>query len=71
MRFPRLEALLGVPPQAIDEAVLRTAADSGVPEGQDLDWKRTLYLQGDRGSLELAKDVAALANTAGGVIVLG
>jgi len=71
MRFPRLESLLGVPPEALDIAALERAVDLGVQEGADLDWKQELYARDDKGKAELAKDVAALANAVGGVLVLG
>ena len=42
-----------------------------VPEAFDLDFKRELYGNADRDKTALAIDVAALANTAGGLLVLG
>lgn len=71
MRFPRLEALLGVAVDALDLAALERAVQLAISEGADLDWKRELYSIDEKGRAELAKDVAALANAAGGVIVLG
>lgn len=43
----------------------------GQPETDWLDFKREGYARTDRGKLELAKDVAAFANAAGGILVLG
>lgn len=40
-------------------------------EGADLDFKETLNPKGDDFSVELGKDIAALANTLGGHIVVG
>ncbi|MER8073159.1 ATP-binding protein [Streptomyces sp. NPDC094034] len=40
-------------------------------EAEDLDYKREHYEHSSKGKEELAKDVAALANHRGGVIVLG
>ncbi|MEV2235837.1 hypothetical protein AB0H69_45810 [Streptomyces phaeochromogenes] len=40
-------------------------------EAEDLDYKRPHYASDDKGREELAKDVAALANHRGGVLVLG
>lgn len=71
VRFLRLESLLGTPIEALGAEALRRAVDDGVPEDADLDWKRDLYAPTDKGRQELAKDVAALANSVGGVIVLG
>jgi hypothetical protein len=42
-----------------------------VPESFDLDYKRELYAKDDKGRDALANDVAALANTAGGILILG
>jgi predicted HTH transcriptional regulator len=42
-----------------------------VPEAFDLDFKSQLYGRADKDRRELAADVAALANTSGGLIVLG
>jgi len=44
---------------------------NGVTEEFDLDFKRELYGNTDKAKRDLAGDVAALANTAGGVIVIG
>jgi hypothetical protein len=43
----------------------------GQPENDWLDFKREGYARTDRGKLELAKDVAAFANAAGGILMLG
>ncbi|WUL56655.1 putative DNA binding domain-containing protein [Streptomyces sp. NBC_00344] len=40
-------------------------------EGVDLDWKRDFYRGTDAGRKELAKDVCAMANTVGGLVVVG
>ncbi|KAB2588328.1 ATP-binding protein [Streptomyces arboris] len=40
-------------------------------EGVDLDWKKDFYPGTDAGKKELAKDVCAMANTAGGMVVIG
>ncbi|MFD3381288.1 MULTISPECIES: helix-turn-helix domain-containing protein [unclassified Streptomyces] len=40
-------------------------------EAEDLDYKKSHYGSDDKGKEELAKDVAALANHQGGVLVLG
>ncbi|MFE7529375.1 helix-turn-helix domain-containing protein [Kitasatospora sp. NPDC057542] len=69
-RFHRLEALFGGPLEQVTFAEL--AALVGNPEAcedEDLDYKVAHY--GPEKKAELAKDVAALANTVGGVLVLG
>ena len=67
--FPRLTALFGAPVDALDESAIQSAIDSRIPEDVDLDWKEAHYPK-DKNP-ELAKDVAQLANTMGGIIVLG
>jgi len=52
-------------------ADIRSLVTSTTQEAFDLDFKLTLYGRGDSDKRALAGDVAALANTAGGVIVLG
>ncbi|WP_406729621.1 ATP-binding protein [Streptomyces sp. GD-15H] len=42
-----------------------------MPEGVDLDWKKDFYQGTDAGKKELAKDVCAMANTVGGMVVIG
>lgn len=70
MQFPRLERLLGAPLESITAEQLAEAA-LGPPlrEGPDLEFKGALYA--DAQKRELAKDVAAMANAQGGVIILG
>jgi len=71
-RHHRIEQLLGArlgPDLPAD--VIRRFVEDGIREDADLDFKRTLYPQDGDGRDELAKDVAAMANTRGGVILLG
>ena len=65
--FPRLTKLFGCTVDQLDEAAVRNAITSRVPESDELDFKREHHDDPD----ELAKDVAALANDIGGVLVLG
>ncbi len=65
--FPRLTKLFGCPVDQLDEAAIRNAITSRVPENDELDFKREHHDDPD----ELAKDVAALANDLGGVLILG
>lgn len=67
----RLTAVLGRHPDEICEDDLQTAVDHQVPESEDLDWKKDFYAGTDAGKKELAKDVSAMANTRGGLIVIG
>ncbi|MGR6915339.1 AlbA family DNA-binding domain-containing protein [[Actinomadura] parvosata] len=74
LRSPRLEALLGgVIPTAgsIKYRHLELLKAGQVGEAEDLEYKRELYGNGDSQRRELCKDVAALANTRGGLLVIG
>lgn len=60
----------------LDYAMLDRAVQAGLPETQRLDWKRDPYETSDKkdGQAvrdEFCKDVAALANAQGGVLVIG
>ncbi|WP_157847059.1 AlbA family DNA-binding domain-containing protein [Streptomyces achromogenes] len=67
----RLTAALGRHPDHLTEDDLQRAVDSEIPEGIDLDWKKEFYQGTEAGKKELAKDVSAMANTAGGMVVIG
>ncbi|MET8081215.1 ATP-binding protein [Streptomyces sp. NPDC005303] len=67
----RLTATLGQHPDHLTEEDLQRAIDSQIPESVDLDWKKDFYQGTDAGKKELAKDVSAMANTAGGMVVIG
>ncbi|MCW2904649.1 MAG: hypothetical protein JWO67_6914 [Streptosporangiaceae bacterium] len=69
-RFHRIEALFGGPLDQITYAQLAAlVGNADACEDEDLDYKATHYEKEKKA--ELAKDVAALANTIGGVLVLG
>ena len=67
----RLEALFGAALEAVTVDNIRGLITAGAQEAFDLDFKLTWYGRGDSDRRALAGDVAALANTAGGVIVIG
>jgi hypothetical protein len=71
LRSARLEALLGSPIELVQHADLMGLISNQVPEAFDLDYKSEMYgpTGGDR--RDAATDVAALANTAGGLLILG
>lgn len=71
LRSRRLEIILGAPLDALQYHHLESLVTNQVSEEFDLDFKRTLYGNADSGRKALATDVAALANTAGGLLVLG
>jgi schlafen family protein len=71
LRSRRLETLLGTPLDDLQYQHLEALVTNHVNEAFDLDFKATLYGNADRDRRDLATDVAALANTAGGLLVLG
>jgi hypothetical protein len=71
LRSRRLETVLGA---AVDELTaddIQALPGKQVAEAFDLDFKAVLYGNGDSQRRDLCGDVAALANTSGGVIILG
>jgi hypothetical protein len=71
LRSRRLDSVFGASLDALEARHIRGLVTAGVQEAFDLDFKQTLYGRGDSDKRALAGDVAALANTGGGVIVLG
>ena len=71
LRSRRLELLFGNRLDAVPHANIVAFVSSGVMESYDLDFKAALYGSSDSDKRDLAGDVAAMANTAGGVILLG
>jgi hypothetical protein len=71
LRSRRLETLLGAPLDDLQYEHLEGLVTNHVSEAFDLDFKETLYGNADKDKRDLATDVAALANTAGGLLVLG
>jgi len=67
----RIELLLGRPLADVEASTLQSLVTGSVREDTDLDFKEKLYGQGDPEKRDLSGDVAAMANTIGGVIVLG
>jgi hypothetical protein len=55
----------------VDWAFVNSLITGSMPEGQELDYKKTLYAKTDKGRDELLKDVCALANASGGMILFG
>ncbi|MHA6966693.1 AlbA family DNA-binding domain-containing protein [Glutamicibacter bergerei] len=71
LRSRRLESVFGASFDHVTADNIRSLVSNGVTEEFDLDFKRELYGNTDKAKRDLAGDVAALANTAGGVIVIG
>ncbi|MGW1346957.1 AlbA family DNA-binding domain-containing protein, partial [Kribbella sp. NPDC002412] len=71
MRIPRLELLLGCRLGDLAWDRLISLIDEGLSEEQTLDFKSELYRGNDKGKYSLASDMAAFANSAGGMVILG
>jgi hypothetical protein len=71
LRSRRLERLFGVRLEHIMHAHVVALVTNAVPEAFDLEFKAELYGKSDKAKRDLASDIAAMANTAGGAIVLG
>lgn len=70
--WSRLHEHLGCPPGPITFEMVHRCADEGLTEADDLDWKEILPNGRDpQADAEFAKDVAAMANTRGGLIIYG
>ena len=70
-RLNRVEVLIGAALSDAGESHLARLVDGNVREDTDLEFKQELYGTSDAAKRDLAGDVAALANTVGGVVVIG
>lgn len=68
--FTAVHRALGERPGPLTDAMIQALVDQAVPEGGDLEFKRD-FPSGSLVDSDLPKDVAALANAGGGVIVYG
>ncbi|MFK0174218.1 helix-turn-helix domain-containing protein [Streptomyces sp. NPDC090306] len=71
LRSRRLEGLLGARLDSVSQTHLALLQQNAVSESYDLEFKGELYGGGGSVKRDLAGDVAALANTAGGLLLLG
>ncbi|MFJ7213733.1 helix-turn-helix domain-containing protein [Amycolatopsis sp. NPDC098790] len=71
MTFTALHRAAGADPEPLSDALLNRAVALGVPESSDLDWKSELPPAKGMAQTDFPKDVAAMANSGGGVIVFG
>lgn len=72
MRFTSLHKALGLEPsEQLTAAILESAVDEGVPEAENLDWKQKLPEVRSLSGSDVKKDIAAMANSGGGLIVYG
>lgn len=70
--FTPIHRALGIEPGAITRDLIDAAVERKVEETSDLDWKTSLYdPRKPNWQDEVAKDVAAMANSGGGWIVFG
>lgn len=69
MAYTSLHRSVGALPGRVSAQMLADAADLGVGEAEDLDWK--LDTEETKDNREHAKDFAAMANAHGGIIVTG
>jgi hypothetical protein len=71
MLFTALHRLLGRLPGPITDDMIDDAVTNGLVETDDLDWKRKLIQVKDLPLSDFPKDVAAMANRGGGLLVYG
>ncbi|MFI6547153.1 helix-turn-helix domain-containing protein [Streptomyces prunicolor] len=71
LRSRRLEGIFGARLDAVTYPQVVSLVTNAVAESGDLEFKEALYGRSDKAKRDLAADVAALANTVGGVLVLG
>lgn len=70
-KWSRIHAELGLAPSDLTFDAVCRAVLEGVREADDLDWKQGLPADVEKKRKEFAKDVAAMANSRGGLIVYG
>lgn len=71
MSFTALHRAMGAEPGPLTDALLDAAVSAGVIETGDLDWKSELPPARGLPQTDFPKDIAAMANSGGGVIVYG
>jgi hypothetical protein len=68
MAFTPLHRLLGLSPGELNDDIIEAAVAAQVEETDDLDWKSKLPEAKGITNGEFPKDIAAMANSGGGVI---
>ena len=71
MRFTALHRSLGLPPGPVTDEMIDAVVDARFAETTDLDWKSELPPPKSLSRSDFPKDIAAMANSGGGVIVYG
>ena len=69
--FTPLHRVLGIEPCPLTMDLVRRAVTERITEREDLDWKRALPKNQGPWVQEFAKDIAAMANAGGGMIIYG
>lgn len=70
--FTPIHRALGLEPGNLTLEIIKKAIEEGLEETADLDWKKKFYgIQNNAVMEEVAKDIAAMANSGGGWIVFG
>src|SRR6266545_1501836 len=71
LRSRRLERLFDARLDEVTRAHIADLVTAAVPEAYDLEYKAELYGKSDKEKRDVAGDIAAMANIAGGLLVLG
>ena len=71
MTFTPLHRSLGLAPSALTDEILDQAVAAAAAETDDLDWKSELPPAKKLSDTDVPKDIAAMANSGGGMIVYG
>jgi hypothetical protein len=71
MPFTALHRLLGLAPSPLTDEMIDSAVAEKLAETDDLDFKRALPETGGLNATDYPKDIAAMANSGGGVILYG
>jgi hypothetical protein len=71
IRWSSIHEQLGVTPRDLDYVMIQEAVTQHLPEAEGLDWKKSDPPNVAGALDEVAKDVAAMANTRGGLLVYG
>lgn len=69
--FTSLHRALGLPAGPITDDMINQAVENDVPESEDLDFKQSLPPKESLVQSDVKKDLAAMANYGGGVIIYG
>ncbi len=71
MLFTSLHRELGMSHGPLKNEMIDAAVHAQIPEMNDLDWKKSFPAANDLTKSDVPKDIAAMANSGGGVIVYG